>query len=203
MNIAILGATGTFGTALTNSLLNHTEYQLTLLSRHAENYYQNSERITAINIDATNAEDLRTALHGTNVVYCAISREQLPIVAENLVNVMSSLNISRLLFMSAVGIYNEIPVDLDGDDNLENEPAQIPNRKAADIIESSNLNYTILRPGYLRDGSEDDYVLTVKGERAKGYISTIPSVVAFAEKLISDEMLFSCESVSITKNMEN
>ena len=179
MNIAILGATGTFGTALTNSLLNHTEYQLTLLSRHAENYYQNSERITAINIDATNAEDLRTALHGTNVVYCAISGEQLPIVAENLVNVMSSLNISRLLFMSAVGIYNEIPVDLDGDDNLENEPAQIPNRKAADIIESSNLNYTILRPGYLRDGSEDDYVLTVKGERAKGYISTIPSVATF------------------------
>lgn len=104
MNIAILGATGTFGTALTNSLLNHTEYQLTLLSRHAENYYQNSERITAINIDATNAEDLRTALYGTNVVYCAISGEQLPIVAENLVNVMSSLNISRLLFMSAVGI---------------------------------------------------------------------------------------------------
>lgn len=67
MNIAILGATGTFGTALTNSLLNHTEYQLTLLSHHAENYYQNSERITAINIDATNAEDLRTSLHGTNV----------------------------------------------------------------------------------------------------------------------------------------
>lgn len=203
MNIAILGATGTFGMALVNSLMRNTTDHLTLLSRHAEDYYQNSERITAINIDATNAEDLRTALHGTNVVYCAVSGEQLPIVAENLVNVMSSLNISRLLFMSAVGIYNEIPADLDGDDNLDNEPAQVPNRKAADIIESSNLNYTILRPGYLRDGSEDDYVLTVKGEQAKGYISTIPSVVAIAEKLITDEMLYSCESVSITKNMEN
>ena len=35
MKIAILGATGTFGTALTRSLLNDTEHQLTLISRHA------------------------------------------------------------------------------------------------------------------------------------------------------------------------
>lgn len=32
-------------------------------------------------------------------------------------------------------------------------------------------NYTILRPGYLRDGNEDDCVLTLKGEAAKGYIT--------------------------------
>lgn len=36
--------------------------------------------------------------------------------------------------MGATGIYNEIPVDMDDDDNLDNEPAQIPNRKAVDII---------------------------------------------------------------------
>ncbi|MGN0268129.1 MAG: NAD(P)H-binding protein, partial [Lachnospiraceae bacterium] len=70
------------------------------------------------------------------------------------------------------------------------------------IVEASNLNYTVLRPGYLRDGNADDYVLTMKGESAKGYISTIPSVVEFVKKLIADISLYSCQSVSITKNME-
>ena len=106
------------------------------------------------------------------------------------------------MFMGAVGIYNEIPAEMDGDDNVDNEPAQIPNRDAVDIVEASNLNDTVLRPGYLREGNPDDYVLTVKGEAAKGYISTIPSVIEFVKKLIADEKLYSRESVSITKNME-
>lgn len=102
--------------------------------------------------------------------------------------------------MGAVGIYNEIPADIDDDDNLDNEPAQVPNRKAVDIIEASNLNYTVLRPGYLRDGSADDYVITLKGEPAKGYISTIPSVIELVKNLIADEKMYSRQSVSITRD---
>ena len=48
---------------------------------------------------------------------------------------------------------DEIPDEIDGDDNLDNEPAQIPNRKATDVVEASRLNYTVLRPGYLSEGS--------------------------------------------------
>ena len=107
--------------------------------------------------------------------------------------------ISRLIFMGAVGIYNEIPDEIDGEDNLDNEPAQIPNREAVDIVENSSLNYTILRPGYLREGAENDFVLTVKGEPAKGYITSIPSLVNFAIQLIQDDTMYSRESVSITK----
>ena len=202
MKIAILGATGTFGTALTEALLKDTDYHLVLISRHAEDAYQSGTRVTALNADAADAEQLKGALQGADVVFCAISGEQLPIVAQNLVDAMSQLSISRLLFMGAVGIYNEIPVDMDDDDNLDNQPAQVPNRLAVDVIEASSLNYTILRPGYLREGSADDYVLTMKGELAKGYISTIPSVVAITEKLLMDESLYVRQSVSITKNME-
>lgn len=102
--------------------------------------------------------------------------------------------------MGAVGIYNEIPADIDDDDNLDNEPAQEPNRKAVDIIETSDLNYTVLRPGYLRDGSADDYVITLKGEPAKGYTSTISSVIELVKKLIADEKIYSRQSVSITRD---
>lgn len=41
-------------------------------------------------------------------------------------------------------------------------------------MEASDLNYTVLRPGYLKEGEENDFVLSVKGEPAKGYITTIP-----------------------------
>lgn len=202
MNIAILGATGLFGKALVKNLTEDTDHRLTLIARHAKSEYQDNDRISAIDADATDIDALKKALKGTDLVYCAISGESLPIVATNLVKVMPKIGITRLLFMGAVGIYNEIPAEMDGDDNVDNEPAQIPNRNAVDLVEASNLNYTVLRPGYLREGNPDDYVLTVKGEAAKGYISTIPSVVEFAKKLIADEKLYSQESVSITKDME-
>lgn len=102
--------------------------------------------------------------------------------------------------MGAVGIYNEIPDEIDGEDNLDNEPAQLPNRQAVDIVETSNLNYTVIRPGYLKEGAEDNFVLSVKGEPAKGYITTIPALVKLAVELILDENLYLKESISITQD---
>ncbi len=201
MKVLILGAMGLFGSALTAEMMKSHQHALTLFSRHAADMYIPSEQVAVINGDALSQEDLRKAVKGQDVVYCAVSGAELPKIAANLVKVMTEENVQRLLFMGAVGIYNEIPDEMDGEDNLDNEPAQLPNRKAVDIIEASALNYTVLRPGYLRDGSAEDYVLTVKGEQAKGYISTIPSVVRFAISLMEDETLYSRESVSITKDM--
>lgn len=200
-HILILGATGTFGTALVRRLQN-TENHLTLFSRHAKSVYTDTSKITAVDGDALSLSDLKNVMTGIDVVYCAISGEMLPQVAKNLVSVMEESGVSRLLFMGAVGIYNEIPAEIDGADNLDNEPTQIPNREAVDIIEASNLNYTILRPGYLQEGTKEDYVLTLKGEPAKGYITTIPSLVEFAVSIIQDEKIFVKENVSITKDAE-
>ena len=150
-----------------------------------------------------NADDLQQAMAGCHVVYCAISGDDLPIIAENMVSAMKKTGVRRLIFMGAVGIYDEIPADMDDEDNLRNNPDQIPNRRATDVVENSGLDYTILRPGYLRDGDKDDYTLTFKGEQAKGYVSTIPSVVGLAASLINDDTLYLHQSVSITRDMSN
>lgn len=71
------------------------------------------------------------------------------------------------------------------------------------MAEASRLNYTVLRPGYLSEGDEDDAVLTVKGEAAKGYTTSIPALVKFAVRLILDDRLYSRESVGITRNAAN
>ena len=174
-HILLLGATGTAGSAITKKLLSDTDYHVTLFARHAADKFSDSSRTTVVNGDAENIEDLKKAMQGQDVVYCAISGE-------------------------AVGIYNEIPDEIDGEDNLDNEPAQLPNRQAVDIVEASDLNYTVLRPGYLREGEENDFVLSAKGEAAKGYITTIPSLVKLAVQLISDKSLYARGSVSITRD---
>ena len=199
-HVLLLGATGTAGSAITKKLLSDTECHVTLFARHAEDMFSDSPRTTVVNGDAEQIENLKEAMQGQEVVYCAISGEALPQIAENIVAAMGECGVKRLIFMGAVGIYNEIPDEIDGEDNLDNEPSQLPNRQAVDIVEASNLNYTVLRPGYLKEGEENDFVLSVKGEPAKGYITTIPSLVKLAIQLISDETLYARESVSITRD---
>lgn len=200
MNVLILGATGTLGTALTKKLMTTTKEHLTLFARHADRLKpQARTRIMVGN--ALERNDLRRALKGQNVVFCAISGKHLPQVANNLVELMPEEKVDRLIFMGAVGIYNEIPDEMDGKDNLVNNQAQLPNRKAVDIIESSNLNYTIIRPGFLRAGKEDDFVLTIKGEKARGYIATVPSLLKFATHLISNDKMYSRRNISITRDL--
>lgn len=199
-NVLLLGATKTAGSAITERLLSDTDYHITLFARHAKDKYADNARTVVINGDAESMADLRKAIKGQDVVYCAISADTLPKIAENLVTVMQECDVKRLIFMGAVGIYNEIPEEIDGQDNLDNEPAQLPNRQAVDVVALSGLNYTVLCPGYLREGAADDFVLTVKGEPAKGYVTTIPSLVTLAVQLISNEALYSREIVSITRD---
>lgn len=199
--ILILGATGIFGKALAERLSSGKNYRLILASRHATECYHDNEQCRVVNCDATKAEDLQCVMKECDVVYCAVSGDSLPIVAENIVSVMKQVDVSRILFMGAVGIYDEIPSDMDDEDNVRNNPEQVANREAVDIVEASGLDYTILRPGYLQEGDKDDFTLTCKGEPAKGYISTIPSVVEFAVRLIDDDKLYIRQSISITKDM--
>lgn len=200
-HILVLGATGTFGKALTEQLIQEKDYQITLFSRHVKSVFTDTEQVRVLDGDALSLADLKKAMAGMNVVYCAISGGELPRIAENIVYAMKEKKVSRLIFMGAVGVYNEIPNEMDGEDNVENNPDQIPNQRAVEIIENSGLDYTILRPGYLRDGEAEDATLSVKGEPARGYISTIPSVVNLAVELIADQQLYLHESVSITRDM--
>lgn len=201
--VLILGASGTFGKALVHRLEIDNDCHLTLVSRHASDCFQESERCHVVDCDATKLEELEKTMRGCDVVYCAISGDDLPLAAAHIVSAMKQLSLRRIILMGAVGIYDEIPADMDDEDNVKNNPDQVPNRKAADVVENSGLDYTILRPGYLREGDKDDFTLTLKGEKAKGYISTIPSVVELAVNLIKDDAMYVRESVSITRDMSN
>ena len=99
--------------------------------------------------------------------------------------------------MTTVGVYNE----LENADhlNVDNEPLQIPNQYAVNLIEESDVDYTIFRLGLLENGDEDDYVITKKGEGVKTHNTTAESVMKIARQIIDDPELYSRESISITK----
>lgn len=197
MNIAILGATGKFGRYLTTKLLAIPDYQLKAISKSAESLYENSYRLTAKSIDATNQKDLKNAIKDADIVFCAVSGSDQAVIARNLVE----LNPKRVIYMTVVGIYNELAENNGAEYNVENEREQIPNRNAVEIIENSDLDYTILRSGYLIFENEEDYVITKKGETPKGYISTMTSVAKISLDIIKDPKLYSRESIAITKDM--
>ena len=196
MNIAILGATGNFGRLFSAKLLANPNYHLTVISKSAGNIFEDSFRVTAKTIDATNHKDLKNALQDSDIVYCAVSGPDQAAIARNLVEI----NPKRLIYMTVVGIYNELEGE-GAEFNLENEREQIPNRNAADLIEKSDLDYTVLRCGYLINGEEDDYAITRKGETPKGYVSTFESVEKVALQIIEKPELYLKESISITRDM--
>jgi len=73
---------------------------------------------------------------------------------------MQKVGIKRVIFISSMGIYDEIPGERHGS-ILE------PYCNSARIIEASGLDYTILRPAWLNNRDEIDYGITHKGEPFK------------------------------------
>lgn len=196
--VLIIGATGNFGLEVRRYLLENTDYRLTLISRHAETLKTDSRRERAINVDATDLEALKAAVRGQDIVFSALYTYNLADIARQTVRAMEETGVDRLLFTAAMGIYNEIPDDVDPQDNVKNNLAQIPNRDGAQIVENSGLNYTVLRPGYFTRGA-GPYDVTYKGQPVTGYHTAYSSITEVAAKLMEDHTERSCQSIGINQ----
>lgn len=95
-----------------------------------------------------------------------------------------------------MGIYDEIPASVGSRGNLKYNSVLRPYREAADVIEASDLNYTVIRPGWFTGGPVN-YEVTHKGEPFGGHDVSINSIADLVLKLVSDNQLYSKESVGI------
>jgi uncharacterized protein YbjT (DUF2867 family) len=109
--------------------------------------------------DVLDTKTLESAMVGQDVVYANLDG-QLEQQARCVVTAMKKTGLKRLIFISSMGIYDEIPGERHGS-ILE------PYCKSARIIEASGLDYTILRPAWLNNRDEIDYGTTRKGEPFK------------------------------------
>jgi uncharacterized protein YbjT (DUF2867 family) len=181
--ILIIGATGSIGSKLRKTLLSKTDYKLTLYSTRANRIQVNAGREVAIAGDVFNKNDLARAVANQDVVFAALSGD-LGRMAKSIVDVMEKSTTKRLIFITSMGIYNEIPRSVGGGNLNENSMLR-PYREAADVIEKSNLSYTLIRPGWFDEGS-DNYEITKKGEMFKGHDVSRQAIANLVLKCIQE-----------------
>jgi uncharacterized protein YbjT (DUF2867 family) len=191
-NVLILGANGGIARIAIDLFLNETDVQLTLYLRNSRRLgNMNSNRVRIIEGDVMDIEKLKKAMIGQDVVYANLAGNLEP-MAKNIVEAMNATGVKRLIWISSMGIYDEVPGEKYGS-ILE------PYRKSAAIIEASDLDYTILRPGWFTNKDEIDYETTLKGEPFKGHEVSRKSVAALVVKLATSPELEVRRSLGVNK----
>jgi uncharacterized protein YbjT (DUF2867 family) len=159
--VLILGAYGQIARVGTDLFLRNTDVQLTLYLRNARRLGRlaGNGRVRIVEGDVLDANTLEAAMAGQDVVYANLAG-RLEEQARLIVRTMDNRGLKRLIFVSSMGIYGEAAGQDFGS-------ALTPYRRAAEVIEQSDLDYTILRPAWLNDRDEIDYGTTQKGEAFK------------------------------------
>lgn len=190
-NILILGASGSLAKQVIPVLLASPEHHLTLFVRNTASVRQFAgERVQIVEGDVLNAAQLSATMQGQHVVYAGLSGN-LKAMAQNIVQAMKENSVKRLIFISSMGIYGET-----GEDHgavLE------PYRQSAQVVEQSDLDFTLLRPAWFTNDAEVDYELTYKGEAFKGHSVSRKSISDFIGKLVQNETLGIRQSIGIAK----
>ncbi|MBE0338577.1 SDR family oxidoreductase [Paenibacillus sp. 23TSA30-6] len=191
-NILILGANGQIARQAIDMFLKETDAQLTLYLRRSSRLENvDSSRAQVIEGDVMDMEKLKEAMIGKDVVYANLAGD-LEQYAKNIMEAMSATGVKRLIFISSMGIYDEVPGEKYGG-------ILDPYRKSAQIIEASDLEYTILRPAWFTNSDEIDYVTTQKGETFKGSVVSRKSVADLIVKLAESPELEVRRSLGINK----
>ncbi|MDH6670908.1 uncharacterized protein YbjT (DUF2867 family) [Paenibacillus sp. LBL] len=128
-----------------------------------------------------------------------MSGDDLEDQAKAIVDAMESTGVKRLIFISSLGIYDEVPGDFGKWNNRTIGEYLGPYRKSVDVIEASNLDYTVLRPAWLTDYDEIEYEVTEKGEPFKGTEVSRKSVAALVVKLIESSDLHVRGNLGVNK----
>jgi uncharacterized protein YbjT (DUF2867 family) len=158
MNILIIGAHGQIARVARPLFLAHPEVRLTLFLRRAARLRNagSGDRVRVVEGDATDETALTAAMADQDAVYVNLAGD-LPRQAQAIVAAMKATGVRRLVFISSMGVYDEVPGERHGS-------ILDPYREATRIVEASALEYTIVRPAWLNDRDEVAYGTTRKGE---------------------------------------
>ncbi|MDO4255232.1 MAG: NAD(P)H-binding protein [Kocuria sp.] len=112
---------------------------------------------------------------------------------------LSVSGVKSLIFVLSLGIYHELPEPFETWNDQMIGDALKDYRRAADIIEASDLDYTILRPAWLTDADEIDFEITQRDEQFKGTEISRKSVGAFVTDIVADPSTHARTNVGLNK----
>ena len=187
-NVIVLGASGTIAKYVIDILVKTDDINLTLFLRNKSRL--RNKDITKFRIvegDVLNFHQLKDAIAGQEIVYANLAGD-LEGMAKNIVKAMEETGVKKLIFISSIGIY-DVPF----------KPVLQPYRKAADVIEASDIEYTILRPTWFTNADEVDYETTQKGEPEKGSVISQKSLATLIAAIIESPEKFVRENLGVNK----
>ena len=194
-NVIILGASGNIAKHVIDILVKKDDIKLTLFLR-------NKNRSGIIDVskpalpvgrchiiegNVLDYDQLKEAIAGQDIVYANLSGD-LEAMAKNIVRAMDETGVTKIIFISSTGIY-DVPV----------RSILQPYRKAVDVIEASNLEYTILRPTWFTNANEVDYEITRKGEPEKGSVISQKSLATLISRIIESPEKYICQNLGVNK----
>ncbi|WP_316670434.1 NAD(P)H-binding protein [uncultured Propionibacterium sp.] len=190
--ILIIGAAGQIARVATRELLARTDSHLTLFARDTHGLPTTPrERITLVRGDALDPEAVAAAVRGQDLVYVNLSGP-LDEAARVIVDAMRAEGVRRLVFVSSMGIYDEIPGERSG-------AVLDPYRRAAAVVEGAGLDHTMIRPAWLDDSDEIAYGTTHRHEPFRNAARTVSrrSVADLLVRIVQDEQLGMRDSLGV------
>jgi uncharacterized protein YbjT (DUF2867 family) len=190
--VLILGANGQLARITTTAFLSQSDATLTLYLRRAGRLINpNPARVSIVEGDVLDAVKLRAAMQGEDVVYANLAGEMTR-QARAIVEAMHAAGVKRLIFISSMGIYSEVPGE-------RYRSILDPYRDPAAVIEQSDLDYTILRPDWFTRDTEVNYRITQKGEPFVGHDVSLNSGSDLIVKLATTPGLHGCRSLGVSR----
>ncbi|HWD12093.1 SDR family oxidoreductase [Pseudochrobactrum sp. sp1633] len=195
----ILGASGQIARHVVGMLAERDDAEMTLFLRNVQKLGRDvPANARIIEGDVHNTTKLQEAMNGQDVVYANLSGD-VDTQAKTIIAAMKASGVRKLIFCTTLGIYDEVPGKFGEWNNLEIGEYFPPYRKAADLIEASDLDYAILRPAWLTDIDEVDYETTERNEPFKGTEIARKSVAAVVVDLIGAPGKLGNRNIGINK----
>lgn len=197
--VLVIGASSQIALHADEMLSKEKDITLTLFLRHPEKLPANLKENNQVLVgDATNYDDVFKAVSGQDIVYASLAGE-VKLMAQTLVKAMDNAQVKRLIWTSSLGIYNEIPGEFGRWNQQVLGDYYHRYRLAADVVENSDLDYTIIRPAWLTNLDEVNYETTHRNEPFKGTEVSRKSVAAYVVSLIDSPDKDTRDSIGIDK----
>ncbi|MEJ1329842.1 NAD(P)H-binding protein [Latilactobacillus sakei] len=199
--VLILGAHGKIAQLTRAQLLAKTDAQLVLFLRKANRLtIQDQQREQLVEGDASQQVDLVQAMKGVTVVYANLAGANIETQAKAVVSAMKTAGVKRLIWISTLGIYDEVPGAYGQWNHQMLDDGYLPTyATAAKVIETSGLAFTIIRPTWLSDKDEIDYEITHRADAFKGTEVSRKSVAAEVVRLIQNPTEAVGDSLGLNK----
>jgi TrkA-N domain. len=205
MNMLIIGAYGQVARMVEERILNENQFseinlKLLLRDKGRLKKYEDNPRVTLIQGDTTQPDILKKAMEDVDFVYVAFADDFVSSGATaNIIKAMEDGKVSRVLATSSIGLETEEPNEDFSKWNQGILKNILPGlRHSAKLYEDSVLDYTIIRFGWLNDGDEVKYEITVRDEKFAGISDTRKSVVDAILKIIKDPSLYSKDVIGVS-----